>query len=195
MTETDSAPDHEPGRARVRRVLIEPLEEAGMVRPQTMKAEDYQAFRGRLQDKLAYLSEEALAGLRALVTHGARGKHKDQWPKEVTITSIAYRLHPPPPRACDYAVSVLRSAMGRTARSMGYQVELLDIARRWGPPPGRYQLDQLQAQSQDNRAKVRIIEGRIGRGVATSDEVGWLGWYRALSDECDAIQQAEGQAA
>lgn len=181
-------------RARVRRLLIQPLEDAGMRRPSGWSLAEYQAFLGRLQDRLGYMDEGNLTGMRALLFAKGRGKDHDIWPKEVTIMFIARNLQAPPPRECDYAASVMRSAMGRAARAQGYHVELLDVARRLGPPPGRYDLARLEREAKDNRAARRKIEAQIARDAASVEDRQWLRWYMDLEAECAAIQQDETEA-
>lgn len=187
----------EGGRARVQRVLIEPLVELGMVRPNRMTVAQFVDFGARLQNKLAYMSEANLCGLRAALIRLASGKTRDQWPKEVTILSYAHGIQQPPPRDNDYAVSVLRSAMGQRAYAEGYHVELLNTARRYGPPPSKYVLSKLQEEARENQDKERVILDRFRRDVARADERKWLAGYQALRAECLTIlgDLVEGTAA
>lgn len=185
-------------KARVRRVLIDPLIRAGMRKQRGMTAEKYLDFIARLERRLGYMSEVHLRGLAVLLTKGAKGKERNQWPDEVTIISCAYGLQRPPPRSCDYVASLMRSAMGRAARDLGYHVELFDVAKRYGPPPSKYVLAQLQARADENRGKVKIIRDRIARDAASADDRRWLAWRLDQEAECMAILEAfenEGEAA
>lgn len=182
-----SCASRESGRARVQRVLIKPLVELGMVRPNRMTVAQFVDFGARLQDKLAYMSEENLCGLRAALIRLASGKTRDQWPKEVTILSYAHGIQQPPSRDNDYAVSIMRSAMGRRAFAEGYHVELLNTARRFGPPPSKYVLSRLQDEARENQGKERVILDRVRRDVARADERKWLGGYQSLRAECLTI--------
>lgn len=195
MTETES------GRARVRRVLIDPLKDKGMVRHPRMKTEVYGAMMERLAVRLAYLSEDQLVGLAETCIRMARGKAGNVWPEEVSILKWAWMRQPPPTSLSDYAASIMRSEMGRRARALGYHVELFHLAQRVGPPPGKYQLSKLNEQGDVNRRKIARITDQVERGVRPMEEDRqWLDWYLQKEAECLAIMNArvedsEGAAA
>ena len=120
-------------RARVVALLIEPL--AGLGRPKRVSAEKHEANLANLEERLAYLSDGELSGLRDVVLrHAARGL----WPEVGFVMAWAFDLHCPPPAFSDYHRSLISSAMGRQARDEGWAVELYQIAKRLGPPPGKY---------------------------------------------------------
>ncbi|PYG29980.1 hypothetical protein [Pelagimonas varians] len=182
----------EAGRARVRRLLIRRLNDVGLQKRHGMKAEAHLDMLGRLEAKLAYMSEVNLNGLADLVIAKAEN---ERWPKEVTILQFGNRLQLPPPRRVDYAVSVMRSAMGKQALAGGYHVELLDIARRWGPPPSKYEISQLQVRSIENVRKHDQVMARAQKNLASRDDQQWLAWYLGLKEECEAIMsEATGVA-
>lgn len=182
----------EAGRARVRRLLIRRLNDVGLVRRHGVKAEAHLDMLCRLKAKLAYMSEVNLNGLADRMVAKAE---KERWPKEVTILQDAHKLQFPPPRRVDYAVSVMRSVMGKQALAGGYHVELLDIARRWGPPPSKYEIGQLQSRSIENVRKHDQVMARAQKNLASRDDQQWLGWYLGLKEECEAIMsEATGEA-
>lgn len=191
MAETES------GRARVRRLLIDPLIGAGLKRHPRMKDDAYKAMLDRLAGKLAYLGDEQLGGLVDLCVRMAQGKRCNVWPDEVSICKWAYRMQAPPTNLSEYAPSLMRSEMGRRARALGYHVELFWLACRIGPPPSKYELSRLMAKAEANRRKMAQVTGQIERGAALDDDRKWLDWYLRQEEACLSIMDAreEGAAA
>ncbi|WP_276946610.1 hypothetical protein [Haematobacter massiliensis] len=177
-------------KATVRDVFIQPLIDRGMHRGR-MKASDFAGMLERLAAKLAYMAPDNLAGLRDLVNRMAEGKDGAAWPAEASVLKWAWTLQPPPPRESDYALSLIRSAMGRRAWDEGWAVELFQTARRLGPPPNRYAESQLRADADENcRRRIRVREW-IEAGRATPDERAWLSRWHADRAEIAAILGAD----
>ena len=187
-----SAPNAEM-RARVDGLLMQPL--AGLARKRGVTAEAHDKAMARLRDWLTYMSDD---NLRAMVDLIARHAVKGIWPEEGLIRSWAMTLQCPPPRDSAYAQSLIRSAMGRQAMAEGWAVELFQIARKLGPPPGKYIITRLRQDADANRHKRRVIRENIEVGRATLAEKDWLAaWHTDLA-EIEAIQNAaneEGTAA
>lgn len=183
------------GRARVRAELIQPLEDMGMARKRGHSIEQHNAMMARLADKLSYMTEENLRGLRDWVIRIAAGKARDTWPREVSILSAAWNIQTPPPRESDYALSIIRSVMGIRAHEGGYLVELFQIAKKIGPPPNRYVLAKLRDQARDNRARRDRIKEYIATGRVTPEDMAWFDRYHDDLALCMAIIEDKGQAA
>lgn len=165
-------------RDRVRRVLISPLLRAGMRKQTRMSVEDYQAMLVRLADKLGFMSEENLRGLVPVLTRNAKGREHNQWPDEVAIVKWAYSVQVPPPRECDYVVSVIRSHAGQLARERGYLPELLMEARKLGPPFSKVNIDRLERLGRDSRRERDRLRRRLDIGETIRQErQDWLDWY------------------
>ncbi|MDN5567697.1 MAG: hypothetical protein L0G27_02915 [Paracoccus sp. (in: a-proteobacteria)] len=180
-------------RARVEMLLMQPL--AGLARKRGTSAEAHDKAMVRLRDWLTYMSDN---NLRAMVDLIARHAAKGVWPEEGLIRSWAMTIQCPPPRDSAYAQSLIRSAMGRQAMSEGWAGELFQIAKRLGPPPGKYIITRLKQDADSNRHKRRVIRENIEAGRATLAERQWLTvWHEDLA-EIEAIQSAvseEGDAA
>ncbi|MFW2541519.1 hypothetical protein ACN2XU_02675 [Primorskyibacter sp. 2E107] len=172
-------------RDRVRRILITPLLRAGMRKQTRQKADEYADMLVRLADKLAYLDEQHLRGLAAFATRWAKGKARNEWPDEVTLVSRAYELQSPPPRKCDYVVSVMRSKAGELARSHGYHVELFTAARSFGPPFSKLDLSRIANEARRNRAELDRVRGLADRGAVPVERQQWMDWY--LRHEAEAL--------
>lgn len=182
------------GRSVVRSYLIDGLAQMGMVRKRSVRQVDHDKFLARLVDRLSYMSPDNLAGLRQYVVRLAGGKGSNEWPAEVAIYQAAYVIQPPPPRQSDYAQSLIRSALGRRASDEGWLVELFQVARRMGPPPGRYIISKLKEEADANRRRRARIAEYLAQGSASPDDVGWLDRYHFDLAECSAIIEAREEA-
>jgi hypothetical protein len=179
----------ETGKARVARILIDPLVRGGMSKSPKQNAGDHAEMLDRLAIKLAYLPEQRLRGLNEFCIRMARGRRYDIWPKEQHVLNWAYRLQPPPADWSEYVCSILRSAMGRRALDEGYHVELFETANRWGPPPTKYDISKMKWQAEENRSKRARVVRENQRGVARHDDLQWLRWFTALERQCLAIME------
>lgn len=179
--------------ARVETLLMEPL--AGLKAQRGMSAEAHAKTLARLRGWLAYMTDENLRGMHDLIVrHAVKGI----WPAEGLIKHWAAALQLPPPRECDYARSLIRSAMGRQAKAEGWAVELYQIAKKIGPPPTKYFISGLKEEAVANRRRRLSITERIETGRDGADDRAWLAaWHQDMA-EIEAIQSAvsdEGQAA
>lgn len=174
--------------ARVDALLLEPL--AGLVRPRGMSAENHDRAIARLRGFLGYMTDANLAGMRDVI---ARHAVKGAWPGEGLVRAWAYTLQLPPPMDCDYAKSLMRSEMGQRAQAEGWAVELFQVAKRLGPPPGRYIIRELKTEAELNVRKAAVIADRIASGVADQVSRDWLRTYHADQVEVAAIMAARDE--
>lgn len=195
----------ESGTARVRRILIRPLE--GLARPRGVSAAQHADNLDRLARKLSYMDAPALAGLVELCLGfagmaGQKVRVVPSCPADGLILAWAYALQAPPIGQSDYPASVMRSLMGRRAHDGGYGVELLRMARRFGPPPGSYSIVQLQEEARENRRRRTALREAVEAGQRLGPEQQrWLEtWHRdaetveRLIAEGDERREAKGAA-
>jgi hypothetical protein len=185
----------ETGRKKVRMYFLDPLNEAGMVRKRTDTAEKHKKTMTALADKLAYMTPDNLRGLRQCVVRLAGGKARNVWPCEQSVEFAAYNLQTPPPRKGDYAQSLVRSAMGRRANDEGWVVELFQIAKRIGPPPGKYIISKLKEEAVENRGRRARVAEYIKSGSESAHDRAWLAQYHRDLDECLAIMNEKPEEA
>lgn len=196
----------ESGTARVRRILIQPL--AGLARPKGVAAALHADSLDRLAGKLSYMDEAPLRGLAELCLGfagkaGQAARVVPACPNEGLILAWAYALQAPPIGQSDYPASVMRSLMGRRAHDGGFGVELLRMARRYGPPPQSYVLTRLRDEADENRRRRAALRAEIEAGNRLSpDQQRWLDdWHRdaelveRLIAEGDERRDAKGEAA
>jgi hypothetical protein len=177
------------GRAKVRALLIEPLEAEGLKRPggKANTPATHAAFLDRLQDRLAYLNEEQLAVLRSIILRMADGPQFDRWPSYATILNNAHRLVPPPD--APIVTSWLGSVEGPRAEAGGFLVELYQWLVKHGRPPLSWDMGQIRDRARDNAQRLARIRERIeaGREPAQSDDAAWLAYYERQLATCRAV--------
>lgn len=183
-------------KARVDALLIQPLAGLGYKRKRGASANTQDEMLERLRVRLAYMSD---ANLRGMVDLILRHAVKGFWPDSALIEAWALSLQVPPPRDGEwtYPKSLMQSAKGRQARDEGWAVELFQIAKRIGPPPGRYIIRELKDEAIENQRRRTRITENIQAGMASDADRAWLAeWHKDMAD-IEAIQsgQAEGQAA
>jgi hypothetical protein len=198
---TDLPPDL-PKRARVRTFVIQPLQEAGLVRSPRMKAGDHDAMLDRMQDRLAYLPDGLLSALAEALLRLADGPLQHHWPAWATVWNTACRLMPPPDDESHIMTSWLASIEGPVARAGGYLVELHAFLRRTGRPPGNFEMSKIRTDAQDNQRRRARVEEWIAKGHAKTDDRDWLDAYLRRLAHCEALvaggeekRATKGQAA
>ena len=185
MTEAKVTMDEvqeESGRAAVRAHLVEPL--ARLPRPRGVAAAAHEKALSGLVDYLSYMDASTLRGLCEMVLRQSMTANGPRCPDPSIVRAWAYHLAAPPPRHSDYAGSLVRSALGRRAREEGWLIELFQIARKLGPPPGQYIITRLRDEAADNARRASRIAQRIAIGAASDDDIAWLRTRDADIAEC-----------
>ncbi|MFD2175927.1 hypothetical protein [Rhodobacter lacus] len=160
--------------ARVRAELLEPM--SGLKRGRKVTVEKHERDQALIARKLSYMSAENLRGLCEMALKQARGV----WPDTALLLSWGYGLEAPPPRQSDYVSSLMRSTAGRAARDGGYLVELMWMAKKLGPPPGRYLISKLREEAADNARRRAGLRRMVERGTSLRrEDQAWLDAYHA----------------
>lgn len=189
-------------RARVRALLFDRLDQAGMVRPRRQSAGDHDAMRARLCERLAYLDPVNLQTLAELIVQNAVDRPRGAIWSEAAILTEAKALQTPPPLEFPIVSSWLASIEGPPAIAGGFEVELGLHLARTGRPPLPYDLDKIKLQASDNARRATRVREQLGRGAADSDDRQWLEWYlrqqqriRAIIDAGQDKRAAQGKSA
>lgn len=187
-------------RARVRRVLIDRVEGAGLVRARGVTAEAHRASMVKLAERLAYMSRENLETLAEVVIDNAGGRAGNEWPSEQLVRQWAQAMQPAPPKHHPIVTSWLASVKGPEAEAGGYLVELYRFLLRRPVPPGPYDLRLIGEQASENNRRCVLIRDRLARDCATAEDRGWLAAYerdqrdaRRVMEEGRARREAKGQ--
>ena len=133
-------------RDRVRSNIIEPLEAIGLRKSKAMTIEQFEAFKDRLAEQLAWLSEEWHDALRETIQLNAEPSARqrkiggrparDIWPSEVAIVNWARALSPMS-GVTKLIGTYMRSRAGRDAMatSVCLASRLEAYLRKHGRPP------------------------------------------------------------
>ncbi len=184
------------GKARVYRVLLEPLKERGMARPARMTVAAEQDMMDRLAARLAYMAEDRLQALAEVVEAHGGGKLRNTWPAEVSICNWARRIQQPPAGVSRLVRTMLQSAAGDAAEAGGYLVELFRFLRKHGTPPGdNYGYNLIQSEASENQSRRARILREQQKGIASTGDLDWLRHYMQDRIRAQDIRKAKGGAA
>jgi len=187
------SPRPESKRGRVRRLLVTPLHEAGFRRARGVTVEKQEAELASLCDHLAYLSDDGLRALRDLLLPKGQGKDHDIWPSKAMVIGHAEAIEPRPIEELEGLLRWFRSRAGPQARAEGTLVESYRYFQRYKVPPSRVGL-MIRREAEANRDKLRLVEDRMAREVASPSELGWRRVYLAERDRVSRLVD-EGEAA
>lgn len=171
----------------VRTVLINQLEQMGMVRARGVKVDDHTAFQHKLVEHLGYMSERGLQVLSEIVLRHGLGKERNVWPRLVTIINLAEALERRPLTDMPNLVRWLTSIEGPRAMADGCLVETWQYFRKFKRPPIGWAATKMREGAAENRRQVLLFTERKERGVATRDELAWLGGYQDRLLHCQRL--------
>ena len=176
--------DGESNRARVRRILIEPLQQAGMCLQRRKgetpadTAERERRYLNGLCDELGYCSDRTLDQLLSWGKVSGEGPKRRHWPARLTFLHHAQAVQPLPVEAIPALASWFGSVAGPRAMAEGRVIgEFLFIQRYRRPPIND---DERRTVALRNGALVHDQERlrdlvRLGRAdQADRDMLTWL---------------------
>ncbi|WP_197919326.1 hypothetical protein [Thiosulfatihalobacter marinus] len=169
------AKDQADGEKRVKKLLIEPLENLGLGRPTTVNKAGYEAMVRTLCQLLAGKDADHLEALRDWAAANAGGPQRDRVPIAAKIIEQSRRIAPP--RQTGDASPLLRAIfsaeLGQRAIREGWAPELLywlrsrpEGGRQW---PSSYAISQIKKNAYDPMRRLDDIEMRLSEG--REDEV------------------------
>lgn len=165
------------GRARVRALLIEPLEAGGMRKSPRVTVDEHKVMLAKMADKVGYLSDLQLAALGEYLIKQAG--EAQVWPKLNIILQAAWSLAPEPNDQSAYVQSVLESRLGEQALDEGWHAELLKAMRLKRPVPrGEYMLREMRDKRARNEGHLNTARDRVRRGVASRDDRAFIEAYQ-----------------
>ena len=185
-----SAEPDRSNRDRIRDLLFNPL---GFRFPRGTDAEKGKAMLNRIADDLAYLSDESLAALLAMIRTKGEGSSRCFWPPRATFLAIAEYIQPRPVEDIPALCSWFGSVEGPKAAGNGILVEtFLFIEARKLPPVADGAMRQITAQARENARRLLIVDERTAAGLAIApDELAFARWYREKLAFCQALMEAE----
>ncbi|WP_339112915.1 hypothetical protein [Thioclava sp. GXIMD2076] len=187
----------ENNRARVRRILFEPV---GFRFKRGMDAEAQAKYFAELADYMAYMSDESLKVLRDFMIQLGQGPKRDQWPEPVTMRVWAERAHPRPLHELSCLVSWFSSVEGPAAVLSGTLVETWDYLEQHKVPPATDGARRrVREEAREHHSRLERIEERIALDLPVApDQAAWAQAYRdkqarvaALVERFRASKEAE----
>lgn len=183
MTETGEAAEKDvPGRTRVRTLLIEPLEAAGMRRKGSVSLDAHRERMGKLAERLAHMTPAGLEALRQVVSRLGEGPRRDVWPSDLVVLRYAEGIETPPPPSDRLLTSYMRSAAGRAAweRSPFEAAELARYLSRFRrPPPGDAAWRALRERAAGRAGDLAAAQRRRAEERASEDDLRTLDAWEA----------------
>ena len=172
MAETETGNEKvESKRGRVRRLLLDPLENDGFKRPHKISEEDFKKKLGRLADALAYMSDNSLQVLYNMMRSKGQGRERNVWPDRATFYAIAELVEPCPIEKIPSMLGWFASRSGPQAQADDTLVEVLGyIQQHKKPPTTDGARKQIAHDAQERRRFVQIARRRILDGEATDEE-------------------------
>ena len=180
-------------RARVRVLLIDPLDGLGFRRKASATVAEHQAAMESLADNLAYMSDTGLRALSEMLRTKGEGAARNIWPASATIYALAELIERRPIEELPGCLRWFRSVEGPRALAAGTLVETWSYFHRMKRPPvhmGR----ELAQRAAENRRRLQIIDERSVAGVATVEEIEWARGYRDRLAYCEALVRGAGDA-
>lgn len=165
-------------RARVRRIVFEPLERDGL-RPnpkvRALKEEGaHRAWLDRLADDMGHMGDESLEALHDTIryntvgdgkTSGRRRSARGCWPSRIDILDWANAIEKFPMDKVPGLKGWFASVEGPKALENDMALETFDWIRRHKRPPFRYRDKQsIREAATDRRREIDLARERLKRG-------------------------------
>lgn len=169
-------------RARVRRLVIDPLIADGFRKRQRDSDEAHQHFLDRLADSVAYMSDNGLRGLRLCLATKGEGSARHFWPCFATVIGFAESFERRPLEELPELLRWFASKAGPEALKAGRHVAEYEFWKKYKRPPvGRddaRRVAEVAAKWQSKAERVRQEIERLGN-ARWPDDRQWLDWYEA----------------
>lgn len=173
-------------RARVRRMLIEPLQEQGMRFERTVPAETQRKRLDRMADDLAYMCDDALVVLRRCLLRNGEGTAKCFWPKRVSYLGFAHGFESRSIEDDPAMLGWFASAAGKAAQGVpGRLVAEFEFwCENWRPPVSDKEWRAVAAKATKNLNRLAYCEPREAEGILRDpDDIAWLKEYRTKAEK------------
>lgn len=172
--EAGTGPAPEGGRALVRTLFVQRLDEAGIRPGRGRLVRDHREMLDRLVGHLAYMAPDNLRTLATETIRAAGGPLHDLCPSEATIRGFAEGLQRKPVAMRRIVTSWLASVEGPHARAGGWLTDLYRWLLRHGRPPTAYDLRQIRDTAEGNRRLAGVMTDRLERGALSQPDRVWL---------------------
>lgn len=183
-------------RARVRRLVLQPLQDLGFRFPKGTPEEKQRAMLDRLADSITYMSDKGLIALQKSLQTKGEGTAKCFWPCRATVMGWAEALEYRPLDELPELLGWFRSRAGAEAMKGGVLLaEYLFWRDNKRPPAKRSEKDRVRRQATEFNSEYQKIMERRARGFSfIHDQAEFVRWYEGTLKKCEAWVN-EGKAA
>jgi len=185
-------------RGRVRRLLLEPMQQAGFHFKRGMPEASQVKALDRMADALGYLSDTGLVTLRSCLMTKGEGSARTFWPGFATVVGFADAFHPRPLEEVPELLRWFRSTAGRAALEGDRLVaEFMFWQKKKRPPLSDADHKRVNDRAAEWNRRREVILDRQARNVGNApDDQAWLAWYDALHQRVSAlVADGQGKAA
>lgn len=191
-----SSEQKEANRARVRRLLIDPLRDAGFCFPKKVQESAQQKKLTAVIDAVSYLSDRGLTVLQKSMLTKGEGAAKKYWPERVTFIGWAEAFEKRPLSQVPELLSWFKSRAGLEAMHGDRLVAEYEFWRdNKRPPLTDRERGTIEQRAKDITGQVARHEDRMERQVpAYFDDGEFYSWYQGVLKQCQAWV-AEGELA
>lgn len=195
MDKAEPKETRESNRARVRRLLLDPL---GFRSPKGVSVEVERDQLATIADEVGYLTDDELMILaRIMAPHGAGGS-KCFWPDRASFIGFAHVVRARPLAEDPKVLSWWASIEGQRMVLDGTLVETYQYFERHRTPPAKPGARaQVAEAARDNARRLTVIEEKQRLGYAIpAEDLAWRQWYRGRLDYLTAlVEQARAARA
>lgn len=177
-------------RARVRLLLIEPLEALGFRRNAKMPVEAFKTQMVNMIDQLVYMTDDSLEVMFGMLKSKGQGANRDIWPSPATFTGYAELVEPRPIEELPGLLRWFRSIEGPKALEAGTLVETWVYFHKHKRPP-KFVERQLQVDAAKHSSRCQLVRERMGRGTAKAEDINFLKRYESRRAYCEAIVRGD----
>lgn len=180
-SDASEAPVVESKRARVRRLLIDPLVDLGFRFKQGMPDDKATTFLSRVADDLAYMSDDGLVALCVCLRTKGEGSAKCFWPAFATVLGFAEMFEHRPLIELPALLRWFKSAAGQAAHSRDRLVAEYWFWTKYKRPPVRDADKRMvsdKAAGLARRVELALDRQRRGADLEPAEQ-SFLDAYRA----------------
>jgi hypothetical protein len=166
----------ESNRARVRRILFDPL---GFRFPKRMTVADGQSILNGIADDLAYMADDKLEALERMLRVHGQGSDRSFWPERATFVAFAHVCQPLPLDRDPKLRSWFASVEGQRMVQDGTLVETWRYFERKRIPPYTPEArEMVRREAEGNARRVQLVAERLRLGLPVNAEEGRFSeWY------------------
>lgn len=180
--------DQKKGEARVKELLIDPLDRLGLARPKGTLVAQFDGMKRELCARLWRLDAGGLSDLCDWVL-GSQAAKENHWPPAAIILVKAKTMLPPPWPPSERMVNMFNHEIGQAALAEGWAPELYWKYVGDTAFPNKFSAQLIQSSASGAMARfARIERDKLSDMAVSEDDVRWFDRRRDLIALCEKIR-------